>query len=225
MRNLMDTYIAAEDVIQITAPVDILNEEEFEDELMRLGSPRAKADAICTRMTKRINEKWDENPSYYKKFSERIEEIINQYKEKRISEADYLEKMHTVMDDFRKGYSGTVYPEKIKHNTHAQAFYGVIKEVLDDASLYKSNGQDIVKETQEIYNYENTLADIATDVDIIIDKHSKVDWHDNPDVHKRISQEIDDLLYIVKKKHFSNLTFSQIDRIIENIKTVALRRY
>lgn len=222
MRNLMDTYIAAEDVIQITAPVDILNEEEFEDELMRLGSPRAKADAIRTRMTKRINEKWDENPAYYKKFSERIEEIINEYKQKRISEADYLEKMHTVMMDFRKGYSGTVYPEKIKHNVDAQAFYGVVKDVLEDESLFDS---EIINETQKIYGYDNILADIAIDVEIIIEKHSKVDWHDNPDVHKRISQEIDSLLYLAKKKHFPNLTFSQIDRIIENIKTVALRRY
>ncbi|MBU7008819.1 type I restriction endonuclease subunit R [Phosphitispora fastidiosa] len=225
MRNLMDTYIAAEDVIQITAPVDILNEKEFSDELMRLGSPMAKADAIRTRMTKRINEKWDENPAYYKKFSERIEEIINQYKEKRISEAEYLEKMHTVMEDFRKGYSGTVYPEKIKHNVHAQAFYGVIREVLEDENLCSANAGDVVKETKEIYNYENILADIATDIDIIIERHSKVDWHDNPDVHKRISQEIDGLLYLCKKKHFPELSFSQIDRIIENIKTVALRRY
>ena len=49
---------------------------------MRLGSPRAKADAICTRMTKRISEKWDENPAYYKKFSERIEEIIDSIRRK-----------------------------------------------------------------------------------------------------------------------------------------------
>ncbi|MDK2820855.1 MAG: type restriction enzyme subunit [Clostridia bacterium] len=84
--------------------MDILNEEEFEDELMRLGSPRAKADAIRTRLAKHINEKWDENPAYYKKFSERIEEVLNEYKNKRISEAEYLEKMRTVMKDFRKGY-------------------------------------------------------------------------------------------------------------------------
>lgn len=225
MRNLMDTYIAAEDIIQITAPVDILNEKEFENELMRLGSPRAKADAIRTRMTKRISEKWDENPAYYKKFSERIEAIIEAYKEKRISEAEYLEKMHTVMEDFRKGYSGSTYPEKIKHNIHAQAFYGVIKEILEDDDFYKPSGLEQVAEDKAIYNYEGILADIATDVDIVIERHSKVDWHDNPDVHKKISQEIDGLLYLVKKKHFPNLSYNQIDTMIENIKTVALRRY
>jgi type I restriction enzyme R subunit len=225
MRNLMDSYIAAEDIIQITAPVDILNEKEFEDELMRLGSPRAKADAIRTRMTKRISEKWDENPAYYKKFSERIEEIIEQYKEKRISELEYLEKMRNVMNDFRKGYSGTTYPEKIKHNIHAQAFYGVVKEVLEDERYYEAGVTELVAEDGPIYNYEGILADIAMEVDVIIERHCKVDWHDNPDVHKKISQEIDELLYLVKKKHFPKMTFDQIDTMIENIKTVALRRY
>lgn len=225
MRNLMDTYIAAEDVIQITAPVDILDEEEFEEELMRLDSKRAKADAIRTRMTKRINAKWDENPAYYKTFAQRIEEIIKAYKEKRISEADYLERINAVKRDFRKGYSETVYPEKIKHNTHAQAFYGVIKDILEDETSCDAGVSGGINEPGRIYNYEDILAELATDIDIVIDKHSKVDWHDNPDVHNRISQEIDGLLYIAKKKHFPDLSYKQIDKLIENIKTVALRRY
>ena len=211
MHNLMDTYIAAEEVIQITAPVDILNEEQFEDELARLGSPRAKADAIRTRMAKRITEKWDENPIYYKKFSERIEEIINAYKEKRISDAEYLERMNAAKKDFRQGYSGIVYPEKIRHNTHAQAFYGVTREIIE--------------ESIDVANKNDILAEVAIDITLIIEKHWKVDWHDNPDVHKRISQEIDGLFYLIKKKHFPELSYSQIDRIIENIKTVALKRY
>lgn len=211
MRNLMDTYIAAEEVINITAPVDILNEQEFEEEIQRLGSPRAKADAIRTRMTKSINEKWDENPTYYRKFSDRIEEIIAAYKEKRISDADYLKRMNEVKQDYRKGYSGTAYPEKIKHNIHAQAFYGVTK--------------DILREKFDLFELDDVLAELSIDMDNVIERHSKVDWHDNPDVHKAITRSLDDLLYIFKKKHLPDLTFEQIDRIIDTIKTVALRRY
>lgn len=225
MRNLMDTYIAAEDVVQITAPVDILNEEEFEEELIRLDSKRAKADAIRTRITKRINAKWDENPLYYKSFARRIEEIIKAYQEKRISEADYLARMNEVKRDFRKGYSETAYPEKIQHNSHAQAFYGVMKEILEEDAGYDSEVSEGLKEPAKVYNYEDILADLAKDVDNIIEKHCKVDWHDNPDVHNRISQEIDGLLYIMKKNHFPDLSYKQMDKIIENIKTVALRRY
>jgi len=225
MRNLMDIYIAAEDIIQITAPVDILNEKEFEDELMRLGSPRSKADAIRTRMTKRISEKWDENPAYYKKFSERIEKIIAEYKNKRISEAEYLDKMREVMNNFRQGYSGTTYPDKIKNKPHAQAFYGVIKEVLEDTSYQEAAYTDRAAEETAIYGYENILATVASDIALVIEKHRKVDWYDNSDVHKLITKEIDDLLYEVKKKYFPSMTFKQIDAMIENIKTVALRRY
>lgn len=225
MRNLMDTYIAAEDVLIITAPVDILNKEEFEEELLRLGSPRAKADAIRTRMTKSITGKWDENPIFYKKFSERIEEIIAAYKEKRISDADYLRRMSEVKEDYRKGYSGITYPQKIKHNINAQAFYGVVKESLENDSSYSVKDGTAVHEPPEIYNYENILADVAVDVDLIIKEHSKVDWHDNPDVHNDISTALDELFYNLKKTCFTGLTYAQVDRIIEDIKTVALRRY
>lgn len=225
MRNLMDTYIAAEDVIQITAPVDILNEEGFEEEIVRLSSPRAKADAIRTRMTKSVNTKWDENPAFYKKFSQRIEDIINEYKAKRISEADYLERMRSVMKDYRKGSSGTSYPENIKHNGNAQAFYGVIKEILENEDIVNSSADFVVNEEKEVYNCENVIAEISIEVNNIIERDSKIDWHNNPDVHKKISREIDGLFYIAKKKYFINLTYSQIDRIIEEIKTVALRRF
>ena len=211
MQKLMDQYIAAEEIIRITNPVDILDEKSFEEELERLGSGRAKADAIMTRMSKRIDAKWDENPAFYKKFSERIEEALAQYKEKRISEADYLKRMTDILQDFRRGYTGVEYPESIKNRPHAQAFYGV---VCEEAAEYCADG-----------NKADILAMLAMDIDIIIDKHSKVDWHENLEVHNKIAQEIDDLLYLYQKKYDLHLPYEQIDKIIENVKTVALRRY
>ena len=207
----MDQYIAAEEIIRITNPVDILDEKSFEAELERLGSGRAKADAIRTRISKRIDAKWDENPAFYKKFSERIEEALAQYKEKRISEADYLKRMTDILQDFRRGYTGIEYPESIKNSPHAQAFYGV---VCDEAADYCADG-----------NKADMLAMLAMDIDIIIDKHFKVDWHENLEVHNKIAQEIDDLLYLYQKKYALHLPYEQIDKIIENVKTVALRRY
>lgn len=217
MRNLMDTYIAAEEVIKITSPVDILDKTDFEKELNKLGSNRSKADAIRTRMTQTIHFKYNKNPAYYKKFSERIQEIIDDYKRNRISDADYFKHMQAIAEDFRRGYSGTTYPNKIKHDGHAQAFYGVLKDALP-MNLF--SGQ---------YNDENTfaelLADIAIAVNEIIEKNSKVDWHDNMDVHKKITAEIDDYLYNLRKDTAPGLTFSIIDQLISDIKTVALRRY
>ncbi len=226
MRNLMDTYIAAEDVIQITAPVDIMNKEEFENELLRLGSSVAKADAIRTRISKRITKKWDEDPAYYKKFSQRIEEIINAYREKRISDADYLQRMHEVMKDFIKGDSGIKYPDKIRHNQNAQAFYGVIKQVLESENIY-SPIIDTANESQAIYNFEQTLGSVALDVDTTITNLIKVDWHDNPDVHKNINSSLSDILYtmMIENNPNESIDYDVIDLLIENIMKVALGRY
>ena len=211
MQRLMDSYIAAEEVIRITNPVDILNEEQFEQELTRLESPRAKADAIRTRISKRVEAKYDENPAYYKKFSERIIEVLDEYKSKRISEVDYLNKMNEILHDFRQGHSGTSYPEIIKNNSDAQAFYGVVNEAMEEYKIKKES--------------EGAIAELAIEINNIIDKHCKVDWHNNPEVHNKIAQEIDDLLYDFTKEHHIELDFKQIDRIIETLKTVAIRRY
>ncbi|MED4343694.1 type I restriction endonuclease subunit R [Heyndrickxia coagulans] len=213
MQKLMDNYIAAEEVIRITNPVDILNAKAFEEELERLQSKRAKADAIRTRLTKSVHAKWDENPSYYKKFSERIQEAIQEYKDKRISEAEYLNRMKDIMNDYRRGESSERYPEIIKENRNAQAFYGVTKDILSET-----------KETAASYD-TNTLGDLALKIDEIIQEHQKVDWHDNVEIHNRIAQELDDLLFDFKEKHHLDIDFDTIDKIIEQIKTVALRRY
>ncbi|AEP00977.1 type I restriction endonuclease subunit R [Heyndrickxia coagulans] len=213
MQKLMDNYIAAEEVIRITNPVDILNAKAFEEELERLQSKRAKADAIRTRLMKSVHAKWDENPSYYKKFSERIQEAIQEYKDKRISEAEYLNRMKDIMNDYRRGESSERYPEIIKENRNAQAFYGVTKDILSETT-----------ETAASYD-TNTLGDLALKIDEIIQEHQKVDWHDNVEIHNRIAQELDDLLFDFKEKHNLDIDFDTIDKIIEQIKTVALRRY
>lgn len=217
MRNLMDTYIAAEEIIRISNPVDILNEHDFEKELSKLGSNRAKADAIRTRMIKRIHSKYDENPAYYKRFSQRIQEIIDEYKERRISDIDYLKHMELIKNDFRRGYSGTTYPKLIKDNRHAQAFFGVLKDSFSSEPF--AGG----KEEDEEYN--NLLAEMSIQMDEIIERNSKIDWHDNPDVHKKISAEIHEYLYMLKITKLKSLTFDKIDQIINDINTVALRRY
>ena len=179
-----------------------------------MQSPRAKADAIRTRLSKRIETKWDENPAYYKKFSERIEESIQAYKDKRISEAEYLERMKEILRDFRSGASGVTYPVNIRNNPNAQAFYGVVKEIIGEAN-----------DLTDITDKDELMGELALKVDGIIEEHSKVDWHDNMEVHNRIAQELDDLLYDFAKEHGLKLDFDQIDKIIESVKTVALRRY
>ena len=211
MQNLLDTHLSVAGLKQITKPVDILNKDDFERELEELGSLRAKADAITSRLSRSISANYDENPAYYNSFSQRIKEALDQYKEKVISEAEYLAKMKSIMEDYRAGKSTVSYPDRIKHNVHAQAFYGVITALLCDAQVPQIT--------------PDFVAEIAEEITSIIAKHSQVDWTNNQTIHDRISQDIDDLFYGYEKERNLVLDFELIDKIIENVKTVALRRF
>lgn len=211
MQNLLDTHLSVAGIRQITSPINILNKDDFEKELDELGSLRAKADAITSRMTKSISEKYDENPAYYESFSKRIKEALDQYKTKVITEAEYLAKMRTIMEDYHAGRSSISYPESIKNNVHAQAFYGVLSAIFDE-----DNATNITPDF---------IAEIAKEITKIVAKHSQVDWTNNKIIHDRISQDIDDLFYEYEKTRDLKLSFDVIDKIIENVKTVALRRF
>ena len=211
MQNLLDTHLSVAGLKQITNPVDILNKDDFERELEELGSLRAKADAITSRLSKSISAKYEENPAYYDSFSKRIKDALDQYKEKVISEAEYLAKMRSIMEDYHSGKSSVSYPERIKHNVHAQAFYGVITALFDDAQVEGMT--------------PDFAAEIAEEITAIIAKHSRVDWTNNQTIHNRISQDIDDLFYAYEKNRGLVLSFDLIDKVIENVKTVALRRF
>ena len=211
MQNLLDTHLSVAGLKKITSPIDILNKDDFEKELEELGSLRSKADAIASRMTRSISEKRDENPAYYDSFSKRIRDALALYREKVISEAEYLAKMRTIMGDYHAGRSTVSYPERIKNNVHAQAFFGVLTALFDEV------------EDERIT--PDFVAEVSEEITKIVASHSQVDWTNNKTIHDRISQDIDDLFYKYEKEHGLKLSFDLIDKIIDNVKTVALRRF
>ena len=211
MQNLLDTHLSVAGLKKITSPIDILNKDDFEKELEELGSLRSKADAIASRMTRSISEKRDENPAYYDSFSKRIRDALALYKEKVISEAEYLAKMRTIMGDYHAGRSTVSYPERIKNNVHAQAFFGVLTALFDEV------------EDERIT--PDFVAEVSEEITKIVASHSQVDWTNNKTIHDRISQDIDDLFYKYEKERGLKLPFDLIDKVIDNVKTVALRRF
>ena len=198
-------------VKQITNPVDILDRDGLEKELHELGTMRSKADSIVSHMTKSIKVNRDENPAYYDTFSKRIKDTLEEYKNRVITEAEYLSKMYAIMEDYRQGTVNITYPERIKGNVHAQAFYGVVTAILDDVMDINAN--------------IDVVSDISIGITDIIDKHNMVDWQTNRDIHNKIAQDIDDMFYEIETTKGIQVDFDSIDKIIENVITVALRRF
>ncbi len=210
MQKLLDNYVVAKDMMRITEPVNITDTENFEKELEKIPSDRGKADMIRTRLTKTISEKTKEDPAYYKKFSTRIEETIEDYRNRRISDSEYLDKMQDIRNDFIKGNSGIRYPSNIT-TENSRAFYGVIYDKL-------------IPRMKENANIEE-IGEIALHIQKEIESKIKRDWHYNTDIHNEIAQAVDDTIFLYATKKGITLDIEELDKLIEEIINIALMKY
>ena len=176
----------------------------------------SKADTIAHATKKAITEKMDEDPAFYEKFSKLIQQAIEDFRAKRISDLDYLNKVV----DIRNKVVGKVHddiPDKLSGNEDAMAFFGVIKPFLEAYS----------KQTGELgeEDLESAAADTAIAIHGILEKHKKVHFWDDEDAQKQAVNEIDDYLYDeLKTDRGIELSLDQMDDIIEKAMQVAKHR-
>lgn len=211
IQKLIDTYIKSDEILQITPLVDIFDKDKFEQEVSKVESPRARADTIANRTKKTIQEKWEEDPAFYKRFSKLIEETIEDFMAKRISDAEYLGKVTEFMHSVRNR-TGDDIPEKLEHREVAKAFYGVVYEII--ARFESGDNQP-----------KDFSANIGLTIDDIIQEHLFVDWINNSDIHNMMINKIEEYLYTVKDEYGIALSYDDIDKIMEQSLNIAKTRY
>ena len=217
MQKLLDTFISADEVDQLTKLVNIFD-EEFESELERMVGDNARADAILSASTATITEKMESNPAYYEKLSLRIKEIIEEYKDKRLSEEEKLKQAKDIRKMLLSGDESEEekYPESIKHSLHAKAFY-------DNLSNYFG----AVAEAMPSYG-SKTSDDLLSQVVLKIDKmfsevSKKPDWKNNTEVRKTIEGQVEELLWDLEDEY--SVKFDNLDAILATIHSIGINNY
>jgi type I restriction enzyme R subunit len=153
----------------------------------------------------------DEDPVFYRRFGRILQETIDAYRAKRISEADYLKRATEVMNSVLNR-SGDQTPKVLEGRATAKAFYGVVDEVFDRSAR--------VCEVPE-----ETKADVALRIDDIVRQKVVVDWCNNSDVQNEMRNAIDDLLYETKAKSKIHLTTDDMDSIVERSIDISKHHY
>ena len=212
IRQLLNTYVNAEDVKTIIEPLDISNKDKMEEQLARLGSDEAKAEAIQSRQVEVLESKRYEDPIMYLTFMDRINKTIQDYLAERDSEK-YLSTMENIADDFRHNRNSVKYPENIVDDGDAKSFYGAVC-----TGLKKSNGESEPQVSEE-------MGALALAIKAIIVSQAKRDWRDNVIVHREIKKRLDDLLFDFMEEHSLDWSLDTIDIIIDEILMVAKRSY
>jgi len=225
LQKLLDTHIQANEVTQLNKAVNIFDDKMFEQLKEEEGvyqkkkSTASKADTIAHATKRTITEKMEEDPAFYTKFSKLIQQAIEDFRAKRISALDYLNKVVKL----RNKVVGQVHddvPDALIGNENAMAYYGVITPFLEQSGC-EVQGTGITK-TQLL---QNTAADAAIALHAILEVHQKVDFWNDEDAQKQVVNEIDDYLYDeLKTRRNVKLSLVQMDEIIEKILQVAKHR-
>lgn len=212
IQKLIDTHIQTDEVKPITELVNIFDKEKFQQEVEKTVGESAKADKIASRTAKHISEKMDEDPAFYKKFSEMLKETIKAYEEQRISETEYLNKVKDIMNAVLTRTDSDI-PLSLENKDVAKAFYGITKEALTE----KFTDHETLKMIS---------ADIALVSDDIIKKFVVIDWQTKVDIPKKMIHLIGDyLIDEVRDKYNVSINFEEIDSISERIVDIAKIRY
>ncbi|UUX93810.1 type I restriction endonuclease subunit R [Methanoplanus endosymbiosus] len=214
IKKLIDTNIKADEVIQLNEPVNIFDREKFSAVKEELGiyngkSTVSRADIIAHATKRKITEKMDEDPAFYKKFSDLIQEAIDDFRARRISEIDYYNRVVDLKEKVTKKEHENV-PDDIQENYSAMAYYGAIDEIL------RVNNPDEEKRNQ-------ISAEIALKVCKSLKAHNKVQFWEDEDAKNCVRNDIDDYLYDVVKDEI-DLSTGQMTEIIDKTLHIAKKR-
>ena len=211
IQKLVDQYVGTGEVEKVTDLVNIFDTEAFAKEVEKLGSTASKADTIAHRTKRTIHDRMQEDPAFYRRFSEMLEEAIRAFREQRLSDAEYLGKVKEIAEKI-KNRTGDDIPQELASHDVAKAFFGVLQEVF---AGHATAGFDP--------RVSSTAASLA--IDAIIQKNRIVHWTKNTDVQNRMKGAIEDYLFDLKDQQGIDLTFAEIDRILEMLLDIARARY
>lgn len=230
VQKLIDTHVGTGEVERVTGLVNIFDKEAFAQEVEKLGGSASKADTIAYRTHKTIHEKMDEDPAFYKRFSELLEDAIRAFREKRISDNEYLNRVKDINEKVRTR-TGDEVPTTIQNNDNAKAFYGVMREALAKyPAENRLNGAEASAEPGGKYaavesGPKEISAKAAMVIDEIIRANRIVNWVNDTDIQNKMEGEIEDYLYLLKDEAGLDLSFDDMDKILEACLDIARARY
>ncbi len=216
IQKLLDTHISASEVIQLSAPVNIFDDTAFRRIVEEQGGGPSKstgsaADTIAHATRRAINERLEQDPAFYERFSKLIQQAIEDYRSKRVSDLEYLQRVKEIRDAVGSG-RGDELPAAVAAAPDAAAVYGILRPFIDN-------------HTSDPAVRTDGVADIAVSVWEIFRRNNKVDYWDDLDAQRRTINEIDDYLYdIVRGEKKLNLSTKEMDDIIEKVMTLARHR-
>ncbi|GLS37830.1 DEAD/DEAH box helicase [Mesorhizobium tianshanense] len=212
IQKLLDDHVTAKPAEIVIEAVNINDPDALKAVIEEDGTTAAsKADRIASATKRTITEKMDEDPAFYRQFSEMLEETIREYRLKRISEKVYLNSVLDLASRIGQKDHGRHVPESIKGDEDALAIFGIVEPSLKSIASGAS---------------ENTVGGIARRIVEIIKAHHIVDVWSNDVAQNNMRNAIDDYFFDeVRSQLGSDIPLDNLDEMELKIMDVARARF
>ena len=213
IQKLLDDHVVAMPAETIIDIVNINDPDALKAVMAETGvTDASKADRIASATRKAITERMDEDPAFYKQFSELLNETIQDYREKRLSEREYLNTIIDLASKVARKERGRDVPDIIRGNDDAQAFFGVL-----DGALKSGDGQDLSPDDR---------AAIALAIIDIVKTHHIVGVWTNDVAQNNMRNAIDDYFFdVIRDEKGVELSVEALDELESRLMSVARARY
>ncbi|RAX50311.1 restriction endonuclease subunit R [Arthrobacter sp. AQ5-05] len=174
----------------------------------------AKADRIAAATRKRITERMSEDPALYARFAALLQEAINEYRARRLSEIEYLNSILSLTERVASGDRGRALPDAVAHDDDAASFFEAIADRFMDE---KGQGAD---------SGENQAAAVAVGLVDIVRSHMIVGFWQNEPARMGLLNAIDDYLWdVVPTMNGASLSAEDEEAIRESVVRIAKARF
>ncbi|MEF2175042.1 MAG: HsdR family type I site-specific deoxyribonuclease, partial [Candidatus Absconditabacteria bacterium] len=211
IQKLLDSQISCDEVRVVVNQTNIFETDKFQEEISKLSNTASKADTIATRTSRFIHAKIDEDPAFYKKFSQMLKEVMTEYELHRISEGEYLSRVTKIMEKVLS--HDDEFPSEVKDSDFRKAIYGLCKEFLSIKIL-------------DIKNIDKIGIFISIEAENIISNLVIVNWQNSFDVINKIKLQLFDLIYDeIKMNYDIDITMEEIDLFVDKCIGIAKLKY
>ena len=209
IQKLLDDHVIAMPATRIIEAVNINDPTALRNVVDETGVTAAsKADRIASATKRTITERMEEDPSFYARFSEMLEETIRDYRAKRLSEVEYLNSIVEIAQKVATKDHGRGLPAEIKTDDVAAAFYRIIEPIISAAATADAPKDLAITVTLRI------LA--------IVKAHHIVDMWSNEIAQNNMRNAIDDYFFDhLREAQGLELSVDKLDDLQEQIMRVA----
>ena len=194
LQSLIDEHLRATGIESLLdEPVSIIDANKFEQEIRKTKSSKSKELKIANRIRYKIKVEIDKIPDFYKPLSDKLEELIKERKENRITQLELFAEFDKIQ-------------LKIRNKSKEAENLGFRSE--REFAVYKTIENKLDGDTKIITNaiYKS------------IEDELKIDsWNSKQEVLKSIRRKIKDILRSkISDKELKNITVSIVDVIKRN---------